>query len=41
VPLVGILWWRFVGKGPIEWLTGVISGRYRVGPRARETAHGT
>jgi uncharacterized protein len=31
VPLVGILWWRFVGKGPIEWLTGVVSGRYRVG----------
>lgn len=29
VPLVGILWWRFVGKGPIEWLVGVISGRYR------------
>jgi uncharacterized protein len=29
VPLVGILWWRFVGKGPIEWLIGVVSGRYR------------
>jgi len=27
--LVGILWWRFVGKGPIEWLIGVVSGRYR------------
>jgi uncharacterized protein len=33
VPLVGILWWRFVGKGPIEWLIGVVTGRYRVGPR--------
>ncbi|WEO77352.1 hypothetical protein BJQ94_18700 [Cryobacterium sp. SO2] len=33
VPLVGILWWRFVGKGPIEWLIGVLSGRYR--PRRR------
>jgi uncharacterized protein len=30
VPLVGIFWWRFVGKGPIEWLIGVVSGRYRV-----------
>lgn len=30
VPLVGILWWRFVGKGPIEWLIGVVSGRYRL-----------
>ena len=29
VPLVGILWWRFVGKGPLEWLIGVVSGRYR------------
>ena len=30
VPLVGILWWRFVGKGPIEWLIGVVTGRYRL-----------
>ena len=30
VPMVGILWWRFVGKGPIEWLIGVLSGRYRL-----------
>jgi len=30
VPIVGILWWRFVGKGPIEWLIGVLSGRYRL-----------
>jgi len=29
VPIVGILWWRCVGKGPIEWLIGVVSGRYR------------
>jgi uncharacterized protein len=34
VPLLGILWWRFVGKGPIEWLIGVVSGRYR--PRRTE-----
>lgn len=32
VPLLGILWWRFVGKGPIEWLIGVVSGRYRLRP---------
>jgi uncharacterized protein len=32
VPLLGILWWRFVGKGPIEWLVGVLSGRYRLRP---------
>ncbi|WP_120338683.1 DUF418 domain-containing protein [Cryobacterium soli] len=31
VPIVGILWWRFVGRGPIEWLIGVVSGRYRPG----------
>lgn len=30
VPVLGILWWRFVGKGPIEWLIGVLSGRYRL-----------
>ena len=29
VPIVGVLWWRFMGKGPIEWLIGVVSGRYR------------
>jgi uncharacterized protein len=34
VPLIGILWWRFVGKGPIEWLIGVVTGRYRVGQAA-------
>lgn len=28
--VVGVLWWRFVGRGPLEWLTGVISGRYRL-----------
>jgi uncharacterized protein len=36
VPLVGVLWWRFVGKGPIEWLIGVVSGRYR--PRRARAA---
>jgi uncharacterized protein len=30
VSIVGILWWRFVGKGPIEWMLGILSGRYRV-----------
>ena len=30
VSAVGILWWRFVGKGPIEWAIGVVSGRYRL-----------
>ena len=30
VPGAGILWWRFVGKGPIEWVIGFLSGRYRV-----------
>lgn len=40
VPLVGILWWRFVGKGPIEWLIGVISGRYRP-RRARPVGAGS
>ena len=29
VPIVGVLWWRFVGKGPIEWGIGIVSGRYR------------
>lgn len=25
--LVGWLWWRFVGTGPVEWLMGWVSGR--------------
>lgn len=25
----GVLWWRFIGIGPIEWVIGVCSGRYR------------
>lgn len=29
VPMVGILWWRFLGKGPLEVLIGVFTGRYR------------
>lgn len=29
LPLVAILWWRFVGKGPVEWAIGVLSGWYR------------
>lgn len=40
VSLVGILWWRFVGKGPIEWLLGVVSGRYRFSPRSSERLRG-
>ena len=36
VSIVGILWWRFVGKGPIEWLLGIVSGRYRLPRRSRE-----
>jgi uncharacterized membrane protein YeiB len=23
----GVLWWRFVGTGPIEWLTGQLTRR--------------
>lgn len=34
VSAAGIVWWRFVGKGPIEWVIGVVSGRYRL-PRRR------
>ncbi|WP_243076027.1 heparan-alpha-glucosaminide N-acetyltransferase domain-containing protein [Microbacterium sp. SS28] len=34
VSAAGILWWRFVGKGPVEWAIGVVSGRYRM-PRRR------
>lgn len=33
VPLAGVLWWRFVGKGPLEWLIGIVSGRYRLRSR--------
>jgi hypothetical protein len=36
VSAAGILWWRFVGKGPIEWGIGVVSGRYRM---PRRTPH--
>ncbi|MEU1971809.1 heparan-alpha-glucosaminide N-acetyltransferase domain-containing protein [Microbacterium sp. NPDC019599] len=35
VSAAGILWWRFVGKGPIEWAIGIASGRYRLPRRAR------
>ncbi len=27
--LLGVLWWRFVGLGPVEWLIGAVTGRYR------------
>jgi len=40
VSLVGILWWRFVGKGPIEWALGVVSGRYRLPRRSSERLQG-
>ncbi|RLK48082.1 heparan-alpha-glucosaminide N-acetyltransferase domain-containing protein [Microbacterium telephonicum] len=33
---VGTLWWRFVGIGPIEWLMGLVTGRY-AWPRVRAT----
>ncbi|PRB56776.1 acyltransferase family protein [Microbacterium sp. MYb45] len=33
--LVGWLWWRFVGTGPVEWVMGWLTGR----PRKR-TEHG-
>ncbi|MCT9819134.1 hypothetical protein N3K63_02410 [Microbacterium sp. W1N] len=26
--VLGTLWWRFVGLGPVEWLMGVVTGRY-------------
>lgn len=26
--VVGTLWWRFVGLGPLEWLLGLTTGRY-------------
>lgn len=39
VPLVGVLWWRYLGKGPLEWLIGVVSGRYRT--RRAEVASGS
>lgn len=25
--LIGWLWWRFIGTGPIEWLLGLVTGR--------------
>ncbi|QJU54564.1 DUF418 domain-containing protein [Herbiconiux sp. KACC 21604] len=40
VPAAGILWWRFIGKGPIEWVIGFLSGRYRVA-RVPRSAHTT
>jgi uncharacterized protein len=40
VSLVGILWWRFVGKGPIEWMLGIVSGRYRLSRRLPEQRQG-
>ncbi len=40
VPAAGILWWRFIGKGPIEWVIGFLSGRYQIDP-SRRRAHPT
>jgi uncharacterized membrane protein YeiB len=25
--LAGVLWWRFVGPGPVEWLIGAVTRR--------------
>lgn len=33
--LVGWLWWRFVGTGPVEWVMGWITGRRKPLLRAR------
>ncbi len=27
IPLLGMLWWRFVGTGPIEWVLRMLEGR--------------
>ncbi|RLV56847.1 DUF418 domain-containing protein [Aeromicrobium phragmitis] len=34
VAVAGWAWAHWVGRGPVEWLTGIVSGRYR---RSRET----
>lgn len=34
VSLIGWLWWRFVGTGPVEWLMGVAIGRRKRWRRA-------
>lgn len=33
--LVGWIWWRFVGTGPVEWVMGWISGRRKPVPFGR------
>ncbi|NQX11031.1 DUF1624 domain-containing protein [Microbacteriaceae bacterium VKM Ac-2855] len=30
LPSLAYLWWRFIGKGPLEWAIGLVSGRYRI-----------
>ncbi|HMR50689.1 MAG TPA: heparan-alpha-glucosaminide N-acetyltransferase domain-containing protein [Arachnia sp.] len=35
VPVVGLLWWQFVGTGPLEWLLGAVTGRRKPLLRAR------
>lgn len=41
--VLAVLWWRFVGLGPIEWLIGAVTGRYRLRrpPRDRSPAGGS
>lgn len=29
VAVIGWAWARWIGRGPVEWLTGLVSGRYR------------
>ena len=37
VVIVGWLWWRFIGVGPVEWLMGWVTGR----PKRWRRAHST
>ena len=36
--VVGWLWWRFIGVGPVEWLLGWVTGRPKRWRRDRSTA---
>ena len=33
--LAGVLWWRFIGLGPLEWLIGLVTARHTWRRRAR------
>jgi len=39
--IVGWLWWRFVGPGPVEWLLGWVTGRPKRRERRRRPARQT